>query len=280
MTAAADRLTEIVLGGLFQLLQDHRGDFGRRVAALLVARKHAYVAGPGGTHAVRHHLHLFVDFVVAPAHEALDREDGVLRIRHGLTLGDLSDEALPDLVKATTDGVSRLPSWLAITTGSPPSMTATTEFVVPRSIPMILLMSPSCVPAGGVRGARLDEIVRFGCDRDLNSRISIKYESSDVKPSLQFLMADGQIRATGTLQACRDGRYTADLPACPYVTTCQRFPMTSLLRLRVGLFTPALGLLLAAGAQAQAPRAEQSPPAPPQQPADSTALRAAGAGSR
>jgi hypothetical protein len=44
--------------------------------------------------------------------------------------------------------------------------------------------------------------------------------------------------------------------------------MTSLLRLRVGLFAPALGLLLAAGAQAQAPRAEQQPPAqqpPPQQ---------------
>jgi hypothetical protein len=46
--------------------------------------------------------------------------------------------------------------------------------------------------------------------------------------------------------------------------------MTSLPRLRVGLLTPALGLLLAAGAQAQAPRVEQTPPAqqsqqPPQQ---------------
>jgi hypothetical protein len=29
---------------------------------------------------------------------------------------------------------------LVMTTGSPPSMTATTEFVVPRSIPIILLM--------------------------------------------------------------------------------------------------------------------------------------------
>jgi hypothetical protein len=37
--------------------------------------------------------------------------------------------------------------------------------------------------------------------------------------------------------------------------------MTSLPRLRVGLLTPALGLLLAGGAQAQAPRAEQNPPA-------------------
>src|SRR5437588_784070 len=46
----------------------------------------------------------------------------------------------PLLVKATTDGVVRPPSWFAITTGSPLSITATTEFVVPRSIPMILLI--------------------------------------------------------------------------------------------------------------------------------------------
>src|SRR4051812_17001512 len=46
----------------------------------------------------------------------------------------------PDLVNPTTDGVRRLPSGLVITTGSPPSMTATTELVVPRSIPMILLI--------------------------------------------------------------------------------------------------------------------------------------------
>ncbi len=57
----------------------------------------------------------------------------------------------PDLVKPTTDGVIRLPSGLVMTTGSPPSITATTEFVVPRSIPMILLMCcPSLLPAGHV----------------------------------------------------------------------------------------------------------------------------------
>ena len=47
----------------------------------------------------------------------------------------------PDLVKPTTDGVMRLPSGLVMTTGSPPSITATTELVVPRSMPIILLMS-------------------------------------------------------------------------------------------------------------------------------------------
>ena len=46
----------------------------------------------------------------------------------------------PLFAKPTTDGVSRLPSGLVMTTGSPPSMTATTELVVPRSMPMILLM--------------------------------------------------------------------------------------------------------------------------------------------
>src|SRR5215218_582866 len=41
----------------------------------------------------------------------------------------------PFLAKATTDGVVRAPSALAMTVGSPPSRTDTTEFVVPRSIP-------------------------------------------------------------------------------------------------------------------------------------------------
>src|SRR5918999_66737 len=49
----------------------------------------------------------------------------------------------PLLAKATTDGVMRPPSALVMTCGSPPSMTATTEFVVPRSMPMILPMGSS-----------------------------------------------------------------------------------------------------------------------------------------
>src|SRR5277367_3843377 len=47
----------------------------------------------------------------------------------------------PLVEKATTDGVSRLPSWLGMTVTSFPSITATTLLVVPRSIPMIF--SPS-----------------------------------------------------------------------------------------------------------------------------------------
>src|SRR5467141_692912 len=52
----------------------------------------------------------------------------------------------PPLVMATTDGVVRPPSWLGITTGSPPCITATTELVVPRSIPIILLIASFSFP--------------------------------------------------------------------------------------------------------------------------------------
>src|SRR5215472_14858946 len=41
----------------------------------------------------------------------------------------------PVFVKPTTEGVSRLPSALAMTVGSPPMIAAITELVVPRSIP-------------------------------------------------------------------------------------------------------------------------------------------------
>src|ERR1700733_9298386 len=41
----------------------------------------------------------------------------------------------PDFVKATTDGVVRLPSEFSSTNGSPLSMTAMQEFVVPKSMP-------------------------------------------------------------------------------------------------------------------------------------------------
>ena len=46
----------------------------------------------------------------------------------------------PVLVNATTDGQSRPPSAVEITVASPPSTTATTLLVVPRSIPTILDM--------------------------------------------------------------------------------------------------------------------------------------------
>src|SRR6266516_5424638 len=51
----------------------------------------------------------------------------------------------PSFVNATTDGVVRPPSAFGMTAGSPPSITATQELVVPRSIPIVFAMleSPS-----------------------------------------------------------------------------------------------------------------------------------------
>src|SRR5688572_18389408 len=50
-------------------------------------------------------------------------------------LADWPTRTSPFLANATTEGVVREPSELAMTVGSPPSRTVTTELVVPRSIP-------------------------------------------------------------------------------------------------------------------------------------------------
>ena len=46
----------------------------------------------------------------------------------------------PVFVNATTDGVVLTPSALAMTVGFPPSITDTQLFVVPKSIPIVLLI--------------------------------------------------------------------------------------------------------------------------------------------
>ena len=86
------RLTEVLLRRLLQLLQDHRGDLRRRIGLARRVDPHVAVAGP--LDRVRHHLHFFGDFVELAPHEPLDREDGVLGVGDGLTLGDLTDEPL------------------------------------------------------------------------------------------------------------------------------------------------------------------------------------------
>src|SRR5262245_14333178 len=55
----------------------------------------------------------------------------------------------PLFEKATTDGVVREPSALGMTTGSPPSRTATTELVVPRSIPTALAIGQVSLQVDG-----------------------------------------------------------------------------------------------------------------------------------
>src|SRR5215813_8430654 len=51
----------------------------------------------------------------------------------------------PESVKATCEGVVRAPSAFSMTLASLPSMTATQEFVVPRSIPITLLIVPHLI---------------------------------------------------------------------------------------------------------------------------------------
>ncbi len=55
-------------------------------------------------------------------------------------LADWPTRTSSSLVKATMDGVVRSPSLFSITRGLPPSMIATQELVVPRSMPMTFAM--------------------------------------------------------------------------------------------------------------------------------------------
>src|SRR3989338_2961414 len=63
-------------------------------------------------------------------------------------------------LNATTDCVVRLPSAFGITVGSPPSMTAMQEFVVPRSIPIILLIEKRKECQSESLGSARDELRR------------------------------------------------------------------------------------------------------------------------
>src|ERR1051325_2079982 len=58
----------------------------------------------------------------------------------------------PSSVNATMDGVVRMPSAFSITFGDFPSITATHEFVVPRSIPMTFPMVSTLLFAAGWPG--------------------------------------------------------------------------------------------------------------------------------
>ena len=85
-------LTEVVLGRLLQLLQDHGRDLGRRVQ--LAADLDADVAVGSRNDLVRDHLHFLGHLRELAPHEALDRVDRVLRIGDGLALRHLADQPL------------------------------------------------------------------------------------------------------------------------------------------------------------------------------------------
>src|SRR5215213_4285007 len=64
-------------------------------------------------------------------------------------LADCPTRTSPFLANATTDGVVREPSEFAMTVGSPPSRTVTTELVVPRSIPTARAMGRTSLSGYG-----------------------------------------------------------------------------------------------------------------------------------
>ena len=87
-----DGLSELRLGVGLELLEDHRRDLRRRV--LLAANVDADVSVGAGFDLVRDDRLLLLHLSLLAAHEALDREDRVLRVHHRLALGDGADEAL------------------------------------------------------------------------------------------------------------------------------------------------------------------------------------------
>ena len=87
-----DLVAEVVFGGLLHLLQDHRGDFGRRVALALDFDHREIVRSRDDF--VGNALNLFGHFRHLAAHEPLDGEDGILGIGYRLSLCDLTNEPL------------------------------------------------------------------------------------------------------------------------------------------------------------------------------------------
>ena len=115
-----DRLAQVRFGVLLQLLQDHRGDLRRPV--LLVAHLDPRVAVGGFRHLVRQQLDILLDVgvLIAPTHETLHAEDGVVRVRDALSLGDRPHQPLSVLA----DGHHRRSRPCSLLTGHDDGLTA------------------------------------------------------------------------------------------------------------------------------------------------------------
>ncbi len=103
-------VAQVVLGGLLEVLENHGGDFLRRV--ILAAHADLYGFIRPADDLVGHHLLFRGHLVVPAAHEPLDREDGVLGVGHLLVLGRLADQDLALIGKA--DHAGRQPAALLV----------------------------------------------------------------------------------------------------------------------------------------------------------------------
>ncbi len=95
-------LAEVLLGGVPHLLQDHRRDLRGRIQ--LALDRNAGVSVLGLDDLEGDHLLLFADLGVLATHEALDGEDGVLRVGDRLALGHLTHEPLALLAEGHDGG--------------------------------------------------------------------------------------------------------------------------------------------------------------------------------
>ena len=95
------RLAEVRLRVGLQLLEDHRGDFRRRVRPPVGDLDPDAIGLAVLLDRVRDDVAAVADFRIVPAapHEALDRVDRVGRVGDRLALGQLADEALAGLVE-------------------------------------------------------------------------------------------------------------------------------------------------------------------------------------
>src|SRR6267142_137522 len=108
----------------------------------------------------------------------------------------------PSFVNPTTEGVSRLPSWFAITVGLPPSTTATTELVVPRSMPITFAMSILPSPWSHCDGADRP-LRRHTTSNDANDSDDIDLDRLGLhffrlrEPDLEYSVAVGRLHLLG-----------------------------------------------------------------------------------
>ncbi len=83
-----DCLSEIILGGLLHLLEDHSRDLLRSVVAAVDVDTRCIVGA--AYHLVGHALYLILHLLAIFAHEALDGVDRTFRVRDSLTLGGVT----------------------------------------------------------------------------------------------------------------------------------------------------------------------------------------------
>ena len=94
-----DFFAEARFGVGFQLGQNHRGNFRRRIVLRLAVHFHFHGGvAVGGLHdLVRHAFDFLLHLVEFAAHEALDGINRVARVGDGLALGRVADDALAGL---------------------------------------------------------------------------------------------------------------------------------------------------------------------------------------